>query len=76
MCIVFIKLYECIAGPEVPPANLRLSLYQPNAGLSIEWDKLSCEDTNAYILSYHVGICPSNNGLNCSGRLSKYILIL
>ncbi|KAL4236874.1 Cytokine receptor-like factor 1 [Mactra antiquata] len=58
--------------PEVAPTNIRLSLYQPNAGLSIKWDKISCEETNAFITFYKVNVCPSDKEHNCSGSVVTY----
>lgn len=58
--------------PELPPGNIRTALYQPNSGVHIEWDRLSCENTRAYVKSYLVSLCPSNKGDNCSGKISTY----
>ncbi|XP_053394094.1 interleukin-6 receptor subunit beta-like [Mercenaria mercenaria] len=58
--------------PEVAPRNFHAAVYQPDSALSVEWDKLSCEDTHAYIKSYIVHICPSVKGENCSGETSTF----
>jgi hypothetical protein len=63
------KFKNFISEPEVAPRNLHAAVYQPDSSLSIEWDKLSCEDTRAYIHNYVVYICPSDKGENCSGMI-------
>lgn len=58
--------------PDTAPSNVRLSAYQPDKGLSVEWDRLACGDTRAHIQHYIVNICPSRQGSNCSGAHTTY----
>ena len=58
--------------PDTAPTNVRLSAYQPDKGLSVEWDRLACGDTRAHIQHYIVNICPSSQGSNCSGAHTTY----
>lgn len=57
-----------ITEPDVSPKNVRLSPHQLDNGLRVEWDKLSCADTGAFIVKYMVNICPVTALNNCSGK--------
>ncbi|KAH3848973.1 hypothetical protein DPMN_091358, partial [Dreissena polymorpha] len=65
-------IYRQHAVPLISPGNVRRSAYQPNGGLSVDWDTLSCDVSDAYIVSYTVNVCPSLHGDNCTGALSTY----
>jgi len=63
--ITFMKHVFLLPVPLVAPANVHLSTYQPDGALSVEWGLMSCESF-AYIIRYHVNICPAE-GHNCTG---------
>ncbi|XP_052774868.1 uncharacterized protein LOC128213303 [Mya arenaria] len=65
-------MYRKNAEPEVAPMNIRLSAYQPDDSLSIEWERLSCDDSVSYIVSYHINICPTRGGYNCTGEVNTF----
>ncbi|KAL3867782.1 hypothetical protein ACJMK2_040630 [Sinanodonta woodiana] len=57
--------------PLVPPRNVELCSFQPNRALCIQWERLLCPNTRAFVKHYEIMYCKADQELNCSGEVIK-----